>query len=82
MAGTRRGLRSNLHRLGVSDIVIRRILRHANPSTTTGYDLKSQAQDVLDTMAKLEKSVLPKQLSESDTKTRLRRAADLDSVSA
>ncbi|MGZ6265576.1 MAG: tyrosine-type recombinase/integrase, partial [Candidatus Limnocylindrales bacterium] len=53
----RRGLGSNLYRLGVSDKVIQRILRHANVSTTTGYYIKSQAQDVLDAMTKLEESI-------------------------
>jgi integrase len=33
----RRGLGSNLYRLGVSDMVIQRILRHANVSTTATY---------------------------------------------
>jgi len=32
----RRGLGSNLYRLGVPDIVIQRVLRHANVSTTSG----------------------------------------------
>jgi integrase len=63
----RRGLGSNLYRLGVSDIVIQRILRHANLSTTTGYYIKSQAQDVLDAMTKLEESIPPTKLPQSDT---------------
>jgi len=33
----RRGLGSNLYRLGVPEIVIQRILRHANVSTTASY---------------------------------------------
>jgi integrase len=69
----RRGLGSNLYRLGVSDIVIQRILRHANLSTTTGYYIKSQAQDVLDAMAKLEGSLPPTKLPESDTQRTLSR---------
>ena len=53
----RRGLGSNLYRLGVSDVVIQRILRHANVSTTTGYYIKSSAVDVRDAMTKLENSI-------------------------
>ena len=45
----------NLYRLGVPDVVIQRILRHANVSTTTSYYIKSAADDVRDAMAKLAK---------------------------
>ncbi len=50
----RRGLGSNLYRLGVSDMVIQRILRHANVSTTATYYVKTAAEDVRTAMAKLE----------------------------
>lgn len=50
----RRGLGSNLYRLGVPDIVIQRILRHANVSTTATYYIKTAADDVRSAMAKLE----------------------------
>jgi integrase len=60
----RRGLGSNLYRLGVPDVVIQRILRHANVSTTTGYYIKTIADDVRGAMEKLENSI-PK--SELDT---------------
>ena len=53
----RRGLGSNLYRLGVRDVVIQRILRHANVSTTTGYYIKTMDNDVKRAMAKLEKSI-------------------------
>jgi integrase len=53
----RRGLGSNLYRLGVPDKVIQRIRRHANVSTTLGYYVKSQPQDARDAMTKLEKAV-------------------------
>jgi integrase len=53
----RRGLGSNLYRLGVSDMVIQRILRHANVSTTTAYYIKTVANDVRDAMTKLENSI-------------------------
>jgi integrase len=45
---------SNLYRLGVPDMVIQRILRHANVSTTATYYIKSAAGDVRNAMAMLE----------------------------
>jgi len=53
----RRGLGSNLYSLGVPDMVIQRILRHANVSTTTAYYIKPVADDVRDAMAKLENNI-------------------------
>ncbi|MCI0351140.1 MAG: site-specific integrase [Acidobacteriales bacterium] len=53
----RRGLGSNLYRLGVPDVVIQRILRHANVSTTTGYYIKTVADDVRGAMEKLENNI-------------------------
>lgn len=50
----RRGLGSNLYRLGVPDMVIQRILRHANVSTTATYYIKTAAADVRSAMTKLE----------------------------
>jgi integrase len=57
----RRGLGSNLYRLAVPEIVIQRILRHANVSTTATYYIKSAADDVRIAMEKLENRI-----SESD----------------
>jgi integrase len=53
----RRGLGSNLYRLGVPDMVIQRILRHANVSTTATYYIKTAADDVRIAMTKLENQV-------------------------
>jgi integrase len=50
----RRGLGSNLYRLDVQDIVIQRILRHANVSTTSTYYIKTDADDVRKAMTRLE----------------------------
>jgi hypothetical protein len=50
----RRGLGSNLYRLGVPDMVIQRILRHANVSNTATYYIKTAADDVRNAMTKLE----------------------------
>ena len=41
----RRGLATNLHRLGVSDKVIQQILRHANVTTTINIYVKMVTQD-------------------------------------
>lgn len=53
----RRGLGSNLYRLGVPEMVIQRILRHANVSTTATYYIKTAADDVSSAMAKLESQI-------------------------
>jgi hypothetical protein len=78
---SRRGLGSNLYRLGVHDKVIQRILRHANVSTTTGYYIKSQAKDVLDAMTKLENSIPAPQISTSDTQRTLNLKSSESSTS-
>jgi len=57
LAPARRGLGSNLYRLGVPEIVIQRILRHANVSTTATYYIKTAADDVRSAMAKLESQI-------------------------
>src|SRR5580692_12598749 len=62
----RRGLGSNLYRLGVPDMVIQRILRHANVSTTATYYIKTAADDVRDAMSKLESNIpAPKPLTDT-----------------
>jgi integrase len=53
----RRGLGSNLYRLGVPDKVIQMILRHANVSTTVTYYIKTAPPDVQAAMMTLENSV-------------------------
>jgi len=50
----RRGLASNLHRLGVSDKVIQQILRHANVSTTMNIYVKTVSADAANAMKHLE----------------------------
>jgi len=60
----RRGLGSNLNKLGVDDSVIQRILRHSNIATTQAFYIKTLAPDVREAMTKLENSI-PK--SELDT---------------
>jgi len=50
----RRGLGTNLYRLGVPDKVIQSILRHSNVNVTLGYYIKPQTQDVIAAMGKFE----------------------------
>jgi hypothetical protein len=74
----RLGLGSNLYRLGVPEIVIQRILRHTNVSTTASYYIKSAADDVRNAMEKLEQHIpsvseAPKMLRDSE------RTLNLDS---
>jgi len=63
----RRGLGSNLYRLGVPDMVIQRILRHANVSTTATYYIKTAAADVRSAMTKLENHIAEADRIQSDT---------------
>ena len=57
----RRGLGTNLYRLGVPEKTIQAILRHANVSTTNTYYIKSAADDARAAMAKLESLVIGKE---------------------
>lgn len=50
----RRGLATNLHRLGVPDKTIQAILRHSNLSTTMNSYVKSVPKDASVAMRKLE----------------------------
>jgi integrase len=53
----RRGLGSNLYRLGVAPKVIQAILRHSDVSTTVTYYIKTQDEDVRQAMLALESSL-------------------------
>jgi len=64
---TRRGLGSNLYRLGVPDMVIQRILRHANVSTTATYYIKTATDDVRNAMVKLENRIEEAARAQQDT---------------
>jgi integrase len=72
----RRGLGSNLYRLGVHELVIQKVLRHSNVSTTTSYYIKSTSTDVMEAMAQFEQN-LPK--SESQNLRDTDRTSKLDS---
>jgi integrase len=53
----RRGLGSNLYRLGVPDKTIQEILRHSNVGVTLAYYVKSAGPDVVAGMQKLEEQL-------------------------
>jgi integrase len=63
----RRGLGSNLYRLGVPDMVIQRILRHTNISTTATYYIKTATDDVRSAMTKLENQIAKSGKALTDT---------------
>jgi len=54
----RRGLGTNLYRLGVPEKTIQAILRHANVSTTNTYYIKTAAADAQEAMARLEAEIM------------------------
>jgi integrase len=50
----RRGLATNLHRLGVNDKTIQAILRHSNVAVTQACYIKTVEAETKEAMAKLE----------------------------
>lgn len=62
----RRGLGSNLYRLGVQPKVIQAILRHANVSTTATYYIKTGEADVQSAMTALEDHIAEAAQAQSD----------------
>jgi integrase len=63
----RRGLGTNLHRLGVPDKTIQAILRHANVSTTQTFYIKSISEDAVAAMEKLNLAVFSAMQAEGPT---------------
>jgi integrase len=61
----RRGLGSNLYRLGVPDKVIQAILRHSNVNVTLAYYVKSASSDVMAAMVKFEENLAVQSLQDS-----------------
>jgi integrase len=53
----RRGLATNLKKLGVPDTMIQAILRHENVSTTQRFYIKTARADVVDAMKRLEDTI-------------------------
>jgi integrase len=62
----RRGLGTNLYRLGVPDKVIQAILRHSNVNVTLGYYIKPQGQDVLAAMGKFEAEIAAHEFADTN----------------
>ena len=56
--GFRRGLASNLNRLGVDDSVIQRILRHSNVATTQNHYIKTASPDAIAAMKQFSEALL------------------------
>ena len=73
----RRGLGSNLYRLGVPDKVIQAILRHSNVNITLGYYVKSASSDVMAAMGKFEEELTAQSLQ--DTQRTLKPDSDATS---
>lgn len=61
----RRGLGSNLYRLGVMPKVIQQILRHSNVSVTENYYILSTPSDVVAAMEKFEQKITSQSLQDS-----------------
>ena len=53
----RRGLATNLKRLGIPDTVIQAILRHTDVGTTQRFYIKTVREDVKDAMKQLERKI-------------------------
>jgi integrase len=62
----RRGLGTNLYRLGVPDKVIQAILRHSNVNVTLAYYIKPQTPDVIAAMGKFEAELAAHNFRDSD----------------
>ena len=62
----RRGLGTNLYRLGVPDKVIQAILRHSNVNVTLGYYIKPQSTDVIAAMEKFEAEMVAQSLRDTN----------------
>ena len=56
--GFRRGLASNLNRLGVDDSVIQRILRHSTVATTQNHYIKTALPDAIAAMKQFSEALL------------------------
>ena len=76
----RRGLGSNLYRLGASDKVCQSILRHSNVATTLGYYVKPNGPDVVAAMGKLEQETAVQFLRDSDGTVKSGSGATPESV--
>ena len=74
----RRGLGSNLYRLGVPDKVIQAILRHSNVNVTLAYYVKSASADVMAAMGKFEEELAVQTVQDSDGTLKLNSGTTLE----
>ena len=76
----RRGLGTNLYRLGVLDKDIQKILRHSDVSTTQAYYILPTSADADSGMEKLEREITAQSLRDSDRTLKLNSGAMPESV--
>jgi integrase len=70
--GFRRGLASNLNRLGVDDSIIQGILRHSTVATTQNHYIKTVRADAVAAMRRLSEALEgSNRASEPESKIRL-----------
>jgi integrase len=69
--GFRRGLASNLNRLGVDDSIIQGILRHSTVVTTQNHYIKTVRADAVAAMRRLSEALECSNRTESESKIRL-----------
>ncbi len=77
----RRGLATNLKRLGVSDNVIKNILRHSSVEVTRRSYIKMVDPDSIEAMEKLQCATAVQQLASSQQGDEAKKAADAAEVS-
>jgi integrase len=77
----RRGLATNLHQLGISDVVIQRILRHSNASVTRNCYIKTADVDAVKAMEKLQCATAVQQWASSQQSDVVKKSADAAEVS-
>lgn len=71
----RRGLATNLHRLGIQDVTIQRILRHSNVAVTQACYIKTASEESKAAMQKLDAAL-------TDTKVTPNRLAVMKPATA
>jgi integrase len=77
----RRGLGSNLYPLGGTDLVIQKILRHADVSTTQEYYIKGKTPDARKALVKLGKAYAKKSVGQTLTDSERTRNSDSGAMS-
>jgi hypothetical protein len=60
VAACRRGLATNLNRLGIDDSIIQRVLRHSSVAVTQTHHIKTSTPDVIAAMERIERELVEK----------------------